>query len=107
MQALGPPRYPRETREMSLFSRLVLVSKSTQDTSLPEFIARRRRPGVAWRTWDEVVHDLANVVGELVSNATLRKWAKRYNIPERTTPDGQGMDHDAFTAHVAEHGITL
>lgn len=84
----GPYRYPNETREMRLFSRLIAINDEVNDESLAQFIANRRIPlGTFWRTWEELVFDLASATGELVTDGSLRKWAKRYGIPEYTTAD--------------------
>lgn len=80
---------PDETREMRLFGKVIELSESVVDTSLPEFIARRRQPGADWRTWDEVRYELTEVCGEIVTDQTIRGWAKRYGIPEDTERDGQ------------------
>ena len=78
---------PNETREMRLFSKIILLSRTkiaADDQSLPQFIARRRLPGDGWRTWDEIRYELTEVSGEIVSDGTIRKWAQRYAIPEDT-----------------------
>lgn len=77
---------PKETREMRLFGRLISLADGV-DESLPEFIARRRTPGAGWRSWDELSFELAEVSGEIVTDGTLRQWAKRYGIPEDTERD--------------------
>lgn len=76
---------PNETREMRLFGRVIRGSRLAPDLSLPEFIARRRQPGSdEWRTWDELRYELTEISGEIVTDQTIRGWAKRYGIPEDT-----------------------
>jgi hypothetical protein len=84
---------PNETREMRLFSKVIQLSKvavARTDTTLPQFIARRRHPGETWRTWDEVRYELTEATGEIVTDATIRRWARVYGIPEGTQADGEG-----------------
>jgi hypothetical protein len=52
---------PAITREMRLVSRLIEASPEVSDTSLAQFIARRRDP----------------------ESGTLRRWAAAYGIPDR------------------------
>lgn len=80
---------PGETREMRLFSKVLELSSEAVEQTLAEFIARRRRPKQdTWRTWDELRFELTEVTGEIVTEQTMRGWAKRYGIPENTTRDG-------------------
>lgn len=98
---------PGETREMRLVGKVIALTKGVKDASLPEFIGRRRIPGEQWRTWDEISFELTDVIGEIVTDGTLRRWAKRYQIPESTT---KTMDDDAKAAYLAvlaEAGIVL
>jgi hypothetical protein len=85
---------PNETREMRLFSKVIeqndTIEGATGDRSLPQFIARRRLPGDTWRTWDELRYELREVSGEIVTDGTVRRWARWYGIPETTQADGAG-----------------
>lgn len=87
---------PNETREMRLFSRVIkqhwMATDNSEvvvfgDRSLPQFLARRRRPGESHRSWDEIRYELADISGEIVTDGTIRKWAKRYGIPEDTVAE--------------------
>lgn len=86
---------PNETREMRLFSRVIELHLTTYDpkktwvidNSLPQFLARRRLPGGDYRSWDEIRYELADISGEIVTDGTIRKWAKRYGIPEDTVAE--------------------
>jgi hypothetical protein len=96
---------PQETREMRLFSKVIeLVMTAGQhnvpvlDISLAEFIARRRQPGDTWRTWDELRYELRDVTGEVVSDGTIRRWARWYGIPEYTRADGKAEGSAEVTA---------
>lgn len=80
---------PNETREMRLVGKVIELS-SLPEIDLPAFIAVRRLPGDSWRTWDEISFELAEVTGEIVTDMTLRHWAKRYDIPEDTKRDDTG-----------------
>lgn len=73
---------PRETREMRLVSRLIDASRKTTDKSLVEFIARRRHPSEGPHSWNEISHALTPVLGELITEGTVRKWAHAYGIPD-------------------------
>lgn len=97
---------PDETREMRLFSKL--ITERTGDYDLPRFIASRREPGEHWRSWEEIVFDLGELTGELVTDISLRKWAKRYGIPESTDADAkQGPDAKAYVKALKSAGITI
>lgn len=80
---------PNETREMRLVGKVIELSE-LPESDLPSFIAQRRLPGDSWRTWDEISFELAEVIGDIVTNGTLRHWAKRYTIPEDTRRDDTG-----------------
>jgi len=97
---------PDETREMRLFSKL--IAAKSEDVDLPHFIAKRRAPGDGWRTWDEIVFELGNLTGELVTNVSMRKWASRYSIPENTDRDAkQGPNAGAYKRTLKTAGITI
>jgi hypothetical protein len=75
---------PAETREMRLISRLIEMSSEVSDTSLAQFIARRRHPEAGPNSWNEISHALTPVIfGEFVTEGTIRKWAAAYGIPDR------------------------
>lgn len=94
-------RVTGETREMRLFSKLLTHRAGTD---LACFIAAGRLPGERYRSWEELVFDLAQVTGELVSNVSLRKWARRYGIPE----DSRADDNPApYLKKVRAAGIDL
>lgn len=101
------PQRPGETREMRLFGRVIEMSPDTVDTSLPEFIARRRTPGPYWRTWDELRYDLTEVAGEIVTDGTIRAWAKRYGIPEGTERDAPSAEVRAYGSALRRAGIVV
>lgn len=71
----------RETREMRLFS--AVLGKAGP---LPTYIARHRAPGPYWLTWERIAIDLYERTHESVTREGLRKWARRYGIPEDTSP---------------------
>lgn len=97
---------PNETREMRLISKVIELH-GDRDRSLPEFIGRRRQPGSAWRTWDELSFELTELIGEIVTDGTLRRWAKRYGIPESTTADQDDKVAKAYVAVLREVNIVL
>jgi hypothetical protein len=99
-------QWPDETREMRLVSKVIELHED-RDASLPEFIARRRLPGTTWRTWDELSFELTEVIGEIVTDGTLRRWAKRYGIPESTTAEQDDGVAKAYTAVLRKAGIVL
>jgi hypothetical protein len=66
---------PAITREMRLVSRLIETSPEVSDTSLAQFIARRRNPESGPHSWNEISHALTPVIDEIVTEGTLRKWA--------------------------------
>lgn len=72
---------PAETREMRLVSKLIEQSKAVKDKALVDFLARRRHPAMQL-SWDQVSFQLAAVIGEIVTDGTLRKWASVYGIPD-------------------------
>lgn len=74
---------PKETREMRLVSRLIEMSPEVTDASLAQFIARRRHPESGPQSWNEISHALTPVIGEIVTEGTLRKWADAYGVPDR------------------------
>jgi hypothetical protein len=74
---------PAITREMRLVSRLIETSPEVSDTSLAQFIARRRNPDAGPHSWNEISHALTPVIDEIVTEGTLRKWAAAYGIPDR------------------------
>jgi hypothetical protein len=74
---------PAITREMRLVSRLIETSPEVSDTSLAQFIARRRNPDAGPHSWNEISHALTPVINEIVTEGTLRKWAAAYGIPDR------------------------
>lgn len=98
---------PGETREMRLLSKVIKMSKGPE-TSLPQFIARRRRPGKNWRTWPELAFEIAGVSDEVIADQSLRQWAKRYGIPEDTVADGsKGTSLEAYDRAMKDAGITI
>jgi hypothetical protein len=99
------PAWPDETREMRLFSKVIAAYRPVVDKSLPEFIARRRAPGEGWMTWDEVRYELHKATGEFVTDGSIRRWAKRYGIPEDTSAEPGGSA--GYTEALAESGITI
>lgn len=108
---------PNETREMRLFSKVIELDKEiahlnndasvSTDDSLPQFIARRRMPGDGWRTWDEIRYELRDVAGEIVSDGSMRTWARRYGVPENTKADGSDKAIQEYTDALREAGIDL
>lgn len=99
---------PNETREMRLVGRVINLSAGIEDTGLADFIARRRLPGATWRTWDEISFELAEVLGEIVTNGTLRHWAKRYGVPEDTKADDSGKTNTRqFRSALTKAHITI
>lgn len=97
---------PDETREMRLVSKVVELTE-VREMSLPEFIAVRRLPGDRWSTWDELSYDLTEVIGEIVTSGTLRRWAKRYGIPETTSKDDSPKAAIAYSAALRKADIVL
>lgn len=109
---------PDETREMRFVSKIIeldtAIAEETvsgpvrRETSLPEFMARRRRPGDDWRTWDELSFELAEITGEIVTDGTLRQWAVRYGIPEDTSKDGKsGLTLAEYQRAIKKARITI
>jgi hypothetical protein len=101
---------PNETREMRLFSKIILLSRmkvAAEAQSLPQFLARRRMPGEGWRGWDEIRYELRDVSGEIVSDGSIRKWAERYGIPENTQADGTDEQIQEYVDTLREAGIEL
>lgn len=92
----------RETREMRMTSRLL-----GGPGHLATFIASRRRPGADWKTWNEIGHDLHPKTGETFTPEVIRKWAKRYGIPEYTRPGDSAELTAMYLARLAELGITI
>lgn len=75
---------PPETREMRLVSRLIEEERHARmgsDATLAEFIARRRHPDAGPLSWDQISYQLADVIGEIVTDGTLRKWAAILGVP--------------------------
>lgn len=96
---------PPETREMRLVSQVLrLKAKKGDDTSLKQFLARRRHPD-ANLSWDDVSFDLKQVIGEIVTDGTLRKWANIYGIPNAGR--GVTLTKDEYENGLAAAGITL
>lgn len=101
-------QWPGETREMRLLGKLIQMTKSVPDKSLPEFIARRRAPGKSWRTWAELSYEIATVSGEVIADQSLRQWAKRYGIPEDTKADERsGPSAGTYAETIGRSGITI
>lgn len=103
-----PVRRRDETREMRLVSKLISLSPAVSDESLPQFLAARRRPNhEAWRTWDEITWELKNLTGEIFTDVSLRRWGKRYGIPEGTALAGGQVTPDDYAQAMREAGIAL
>lgn len=99
----------RETREMRLITRVIQLS-DVPETSLAEFIARRRAPGADWRSWEGVTVDLHEVIGEVVGIASLRGWAAVYRIPDATRLNGKENVEAAakgYASALKRAGITI
>lgn len=75
---------PGVSREMRLVSKLIAAQTDEGDdeSALCLFIARRRHPNAGPMSWDRVTYELAQVIGEIVTDPTLRKWAAAYGIPD-------------------------
>lgn len=101
----APVARPPETREMRLVSRILeLKARKGNDTTLKQFLARRRHPD-ANLSWDEVSFQLNDVIGEIVTDGTLRKWANIYGIPNAGR--GVTLTKDEYENGLAAAGITL
>ena len=97
-----------ETREMSLVTKVIELSPAASETSLPQFIAARRVPDdPRWRTWDQITIDLYYLIGQVVTDVTLRRWASRYGIPEGTQPSGSPITKTEFEQALEEHSIKI
>lgn len=90
---------------MRLVSRLIYLDEHNQDKSLMQFIARRRQPAQGPKSWDEISYDLRDVIGEIVTDGTLRKWAAIYGVPD----GGRGitLTQKEYTAGLKASGIVL
>lgn len=96
------------TREMRLVEQLIAKSDKVPDTTLPEFIARRRQPNSdLWMTWDMMTIKLHEITGEVFTDVSLRRWAQRYGIPENTREFGGTHSQSEYAAALAEVGISL
>jgi hypothetical protein len=98
----------RETREMRLISRLLAGSRRPgAPRSLPAFLAIRREPGPEWRTWEQITLDLYEVTGELITREGIRRWARKYGIPEDTKPNDSPALVKAYHAKLKRAGIEI
>jgi hypothetical protein len=94
----------RETREMRLISRILFDADLG---GLPEFLASRRLPGNGWRSWEQITIDLHKATDETITREGIRRWARKYGIPEDTKPtDGPALTK-AYRAKVKRAGITI
>jgi hypothetical protein len=100
-------RRPNETREMRLISKVIELTPDVPETSLDQFIARRRQPGDQWASWDQVTIDLYRVIDQIVTDVTLRRWAEKYGIPEGTLPEGGPVTADEYAAAMQKARIDL
>jgi|tagenome__1003787_1003787.scaffolds.fasta_scaffold20589123_1 hypothetical protein len=96
---------PTITREMRLVSRLIAKDRKVPDASLAQYIARCRNPATGQQSWNEISHALTPILGEIITEGTLRKWAAAYGIPDRgprikITPE-------EFAAGIEAAGIAL
>lgn len=98
-----PDTRAHETTAMRLMTALLGRKRGP----LPRFIASRRVPGPAWRSWDVIAHELYGVTGETVSREGVIKWTRRYGIPMDTHRfDGAALTNRYCTA-VAKLGIEI
>jgi hypothetical protein len=74
---------PAITREMRWASELIELKPEVPDTSLAQFIARRRNPETGQLSWNEISHALTPVLKAVIAEGTLRRWAAAYGIPDR------------------------
>lgn len=93
----------RETREMRLISR---VLEGTGKGDLATFLASRRHPAY-WRSWEQIAFDLHGATGELITREGIRRWARKYGIPENTTRDDGPKLIGAYRAAVKRAGIEI
>lgn len=98
----------RETENMAYITKIIQLS-DVPETSLAEFIARRRAPGPDWRSWEGVVIDLHEVTGRVVSIATIRSWAVYFGIPDATRLNGEygGTSAEQYANAISRAGITI
>lgn len=92
------------TREMRLFSALLIAKRKDP---LPVFLARRRRPGPTWRTWEQITIDMYAVTGETVTREGLRRWAIRYGIPDDSSRVATDDETNYYHDRLRKAGIAL
>lgn len=96
---------PTVTREMRLVSRLIEQDRKSGARSLAEFIAVRRHPDAGPLSWPQISYELVAVIGERVSEGTVRKWAHALGIPD---PGPRiKLTADEYTEGLAAAGISL
>jgi hypothetical protein len=95
----------RETREMRLISRL--LTSARKGVPLPVFIAARRDPSGNWRSWEQITIDLHAATGETITREGIRRWARKYGIPEDTKPNDGALLVRAYYAKLKQAGITI
>jgi hypothetical protein len=93
---------------MKLISRVIELSDTVAERSLPEFIAIRRMPGERYCTWDEITIDLHKLTDQVITDVTLKRFAERYGIPGHTRKDGAGEVTTAeYTKAIRKAGIKI
>jgi hypothetical protein len=97
-------RAVRETREMRLLSRVI---RDAGKGDLPLFLAIRRQPGAHWRSWEQIAFDLHGVTDELITREGIRRWARKYGIPENTTREDGPKLATAYRTAVKRAGIEI
>jgi hypothetical protein len=95
----------RETREMRLISRL--LASARKGAPLPVFIAQRRDPSGNWRSWEQITIDLHAATGETITREGIRRWARKYGIPENTKPTDGHVEILAYRAGLKRAGIEI
>lgn len=99
---------PDDTREMRLVSQLIALSEDVADTSLAQFLARRRRPNDdLWSTWDQITIELHKLTGEVFTDVSLRRWASRYGIPQGTQEFGGTHSQSEYAEALEKVGISI
>jgi hypothetical protein len=94
----------RETREMRLISRILFDANLG---GLPVFLAERRLPGAGWRSWEQITIDLHTATGETITREGIRRWARKYGIPEDTRQGDGPKLTGAYRRKVERAGIQI
>jgi hypothetical protein len=82
---------------------LVMDSRLGEHGPLSRFIAERRAPGKAWRSYEAIATEIREITDIKVTGHGVEKWAMRLGIPDSKHWGASREDRAAYAAAVDKY----